>query len=839
MVDQSRIQQSIASVKSDIKQAHTILGARTKDISWWDEAIDNLIIEQNEQWIKINFRKYLLDNYGINALLVLSDNGLPIYAERSAEKVDTLGYLGFELSQLMPMVEHTQLASIVEPESVVSFITRDGELFLVALSAITPETVYEILPERKPRPTLVFFRKFSSELSIIETTNSLLDLSVSITAPTIDSEFPYIVVPLLDFQQRPVGYVKYLIELPGKKILQQAFYWSIPIILLCVFIGWYISQWFRVTISDVENITVKAALLKDSQQHFQNMADSAPVLIWETDAQAMISYANSRFKQLVGKQPTHEEPLFITDIISDEDQKVFNTFFQTIVDRKESQGHEFKVKDVNGKEHWLAMECSLHQYNSNKGCRYIFSASDITDRKEMEKHVWQQAHYDELTGLPNRNLFHDRLNKVLEASARRGNEFVVIFIDLDNFKNINDSLGHVAGDEVLQQTSERILDCLRDSDTVARLGGDEFVLLLTTDEEKSTFEGVAQRILRVLAVSFMIGNKEVYLSASIGLAIYPSDGNDAKSLMMNADTAMYRAKQKGRNQICYYTPEMNARLQAQLQMEVDLHQALKQDEFFLLYQPIVELISNKIIGAEALVRWRRSDGTIVSPDQFIPITEQTGIIKELGNKILYDACHKLKQWNDKGLDLSISVNLSPAQFHTSETRLQDYIKSLLDECSLAPSCLTLELTESLLIDESSDIIITLETLSEMGVKLAVDDFGTGYSALSYLRKFPVNILKIDRTFVNDIPSSKEDVALVKAIIAMAHSLDLIVLAEGIETVEQNKFLIEHSCSRGQGYLYGRPQTDDDFVALVQRFNKLPNNSINKSQPIPISRGKRF
>ncbi len=635
MVDKSRIQQSIASVEGHIKQARIILGARTKDISWWDETIDNLIIKKNEQWIISNFRKYLLDNYGINEVLVLSDNGSPIYAERGAEYVVAVDYLGFDLSQLLPMVEHTQLASMVEPESVVSFINRDGELFLVALSAITPETVYEVLPERKLRPTLALFRKFSSELSILTTTNSLLDLSVSITAPTVDSETPYIVVPLLDFKQHPVGYIHYRIELPGKKILQQAFSWSVPIISLCMFIGWYISQWFRVTISNVENITVKAALLKDSQQHFQNMADSAPVLIWETDTHAMISYANIRFRELLGKKPTQEDPLFITDLISDEDQKVFKTFFQTIIDKEESQGHEFKVKDVNDNEHWLAVECSLQQYSSNKGCRYIFSASDITDRKKMEKHVWQQAHYDELTGLPNRNLFHDRLNRVLEKSTRRGNEFVVIFIDLDNFKNINDSLGHVAGDEVLQQTSERILACLRDSDTVARLGGDEFVLLLTTDEEKTIFDRVAQRVLRELAVSFSIGNKEVYLSASIGLAIYPSDGKDAKSLMMNADTAMYRAKQKGRNQICYYTPELNARLQAQLQMEVDLHQALKQDEFFLLYQPIVELFSNKIIGAEALVRWRRSDGTIVSPDQFIPVTEQTGIIKELGNKILH------------------------------------------------------------------------------------------------------------------------------------------------------------------------------------------------------------
>jgi diguanylate cyclase (GGDEF)-like protein len=437
------------------------------------------------------------------------------------------------------------------------------------------------------------------------------------------------------------------------------------------------------------------------------------------------------------------------------------------------------------------------------------------------------AYYDTLTGLPNRRMFLARLDWALEHAKRHKQLCALLYIDLDRFKQINDSLGYRVGDSLLRAVAQKLEHCVRDSDTVARLvgkqslctlshlGGDEFTVLLFDMNQVEHAALVARRILRTMAEAFHVDNHELFLTPSIGIAVFPNDGEEIDTLLKNSDMAMSHAKQRGRNTFAFYSKEINARSSERLTLENQLRKALDREELTLHFQPKIDIASGQVCGAEALLRWQHPQLGMVPPAQFIPLAEEAGLINSIGEWALHAACAASKAWERARLGpLPIAVNVSSLQFQ--QRGFLQVIRRALESSGIEPQYLMLELTESTFMENVRDNLKTLHTIKEMGLKLSIDDFGTGYSSLSYLKRFPLDELKVDRSFVADIPADADSVAIVSAIIAMAHSLGLHVVAEGVEAEQQLTFLKEKACNTYQGYLYSKPVTDQEFRTLIRR-----------------------
>ncbi len=435
-------------------------------------------------------------------------------------------------------------------------------------------------------------------------------------------------------------------------------------------------------------------------------------------------------------------------------------------------------------------------------------------RQQAEERVRHLAHYDELTGLPNRTMFNQQLTRSLAQARRHDKPLAILFIDLDRFKNINDTLGHETGDRVLKEVADRLHGCLRESDTAGRLGGDEFVVLIEESPQPEHVAAVAQKILAAVARPFILDAQEFHLTASIGISTYPVDGADIHSLLKNADISMYRAKEQGKNNYQFYSAQMNVHTLERLALESNLRRALERNEFLLHYQPKIDIGSGRITGMEALVRWQQPARGLIPPAQFIPLAEETGLIVPIGEWVLKTACAQNKSWQEHGLPpLRVAVNLSARQFG-HETLLQD-VARVLTETGLDPAALELEITESMVMHNPERAVILLTKLKAMGIHLSIDDFGTGYSSLNYLKRFPIDSVKIDRSFIQDLPGDSDDAAITQAIIAMAHSLRLKVIAEGVETEEQLSFLRNHGCDEMQGNYFSKPLPENEFPACCR------------------------
>ncbi len=439
---------------------------------------------------------------------------------------------------------------------------------------------------------------------------------------------------------------------------------------------------------------------------------------------------------------------------------------------------------------------------------------DVSAARAMTLEMTHSFEHDFLTGLPNRALLNDRISQAITMAPRHQKQLAVLFLDLDGFKHINDSLGHPVGDMLLQSIAKRLVGCVRASDTVSRQGGDEFVVLLSEAEQWENAAIVAARMLIAVAETHFIDNHDLHVTTSIGVSVYPDDGEDAETLIKNADTAMYQAKENGRQSYQFFKPAMNVRAVERQSTEESLRLALERKEFLLLYQPKVNLRTGAITGAEALIRWKHPTRGEVSPAQFIPIAEESGLIRPIGDWVLREACQQARSWVDSGLpQTSMAVNVSAA-----ELRDETYVQRLyatLSQTGMDPRFLELELTESVLMKHAHSAAIILQALRRSGVQVALDDFGTGYSSLSYLRDFPIDALKIDQSFVSEVTSAGEDTSIVTAVISMARSLGLRVVAEGVETGEQLEFLRAHECDEGQGYFFSRPVPPEVFADLLR------------------------
>lgn len=475
---------------------------------------------------------------------------------------------------------------------------------------------------------------------------------------------------------------------------------------------------------------------------------------------------------------------------------------------------EFRLRCKDGSWKWtLARGMTVSRSKDGKPVRMIGTHTDITNRKTSEAQVTHLAHYDQLTGLPNRVLFLDRFRQDIKKAQRTGQTVTLMFLDLDKFKEVNDSLGHDMGDMLLKNVAQRLESCVRESDTVARMGGDEFTIILNDMNSQINIERIAQDILDKVTSPFHLADEVIHVSTSIGISNYPKDGSEVELLLKNADQAMYAAKEQGRNRFQYFTPTMQEEALKRMRLISDLWGALNDNQFRVYYQPIVDLATGAVYKAEALIRWQHPTRGLVSPDEFIPVAEDTGLIVDIGDWLFNEVANQTAKWKQHYPNLQVSVNKSPVQFRSVHDNCTNWIEQL-KLLGLSGESFIVEITEGLLLDARESVINQLNAFREAGMKVAIDDFGTGYSSLAYLRKFDIDFVKIDRSFTSNIIPNSSDMVLCEAIIEMSHKLGMQVIAEGVETHEQRDLLRNAGCDFAQGYLYSRPVTADQFESLL-------------------------
>jgi diguanylate cyclase (GGDEF)-like protein len=610
------------------------------------------------------------------------------------------------------------------------------------------------------------------------------------------------------------------------------------------------SFWLIFNAIIVSNLKTPYAALRKSEENFKRLFDNSEVSIWNEDF-SKVFYTLNKLRQegvtdleqyllnnqqlawelagMVKVLEVNEVTLRLFAAKSREDffGRISETFGENAIDvftkglhaiwgKKTVFRSEAIYNTLDGNEINCIISFQIPQ--TTEGFQSVpVTLVDITHRKQNEARIWHQGNFDALTGLVNRNLFYDRFPHALDIAQRKRTRVALLYLDLDGFKHVNDTLGHLVGDKLLQEASQRLISQMRKSDTVARLGGDEFAILLPENNSTYDIEVIANKILKNLAQPYHFEGRDSFVSASIGITIFPDDGNNTVNLMRKADSAMYRAKKKGRNQFQFFVQEMDDEAMRRKELEEALHIALDNGDFHLNYQPVINTETGCVDSAEALIRWQHTEKGMVPPGEFIPLAEEIGLIVPIGEWVLREACREAMTWSIvHKKPPSVAVNLSSRQFQSQN--IPELVKVVLLESGLPAERLILEITESLLFSDNDRTLNQLQAIRRLGVQLSIDDFGTGYSSLSYLKKFPVSYLKIDHSFIMNLPTISEDVALVNAILSMAQSLDLSVVAEGVETPAQAAFMLSTNCQYLQGYLYSKPLTNVDFIDYLRRYS---------------------
>ena len=542
---------------------------------------------------------------------------------------------------------------------------------------------------------------------------------------------------------------------------------------------------------------------------FEHMREAVMV----TDAEHHIIQANKAFERITGysaEEVIGQTPRLLSSGRQSPD--FYRNFFRNLEEQGEWRG-EIWNRRKNGDVYpqWLSVKAVYD--GDGRLSTYVSVFADITDIKNSERKLWQLAHHDALSNLPNRLLLNARLDHAMQRAHRTSTKLALLFIDLDRFKNINDSMGHQVGDELLRDVSRRLQSAVHEDDTVARLGGDEFVVLLEDIPDANVSRRIANRIIERLSDPVTVRGKSLVVTASIGISLYPEDGQDSETLLKNADAAMYQAKNLGRNRLAYYAPGLTHEVQQRLELEQELRDGISRKEFTLHYQPQFASSDGRLVAVEALLRWNHPQRGMVPPNEFIPIAEETGLIGELGCWVTETACNQAMQWRAEGSPMfTLAVNLSPYQLRGECT---ETLMAILERTGFDAEWFEFEVTESLLIEEGGFALQQLTEMRErLGMKIAMDDFGTGHSSLGQLKCLPIGKLKIDRSFISDLPGDANDAAIVKAVILMAHTLGLEVVAEGVETREQHRFLCQSGCDHLQGFLYGKPMPAEEISRLL-------------------------
>lgn len=579
-------------------------------------------------------------------------------------------------------------------------------------------------------------------------------------------------------------------------------------------------------LTDITDFKQAAMALEETEGRFRAMTESAMDIVSVLSRDAVILYQSPSVKHLLGFAPGEMIGKCQFDLVHRDDVARLRAAFDELLESGQmARPVEFRVRARDGG--WRILESIGKDCLNDPAVQgVIVNTRDVSERRAIQEHIQHLAFHDALTGLPNRSLIQDRISQAVTRAERGQHKLAVMFIDIDNFKNINDTLGHDAGDDLLREVARRLHDSVRGHDTIARQGGDEFIVLLDQLEGHQGATRVAQKILDAMRAAFLVGGTDQHVSGSIGISIFPEDGTDASTLLKNADTAMFHGKALGKNTYQFFTGQMNIAVKRRAVMESKLRAAVRDENFSLVYQPQIDLVSGEIVALEALVRWHSEDSGTMMPGEFIPLAEETGLINELGEWVLREACRQNRAWQDAGLSpRRMAVNLSAKQLN--DKGFVKMLVGILRETQMDPTHLELEITESQVMRQGEGSVMLLNELAEMGIHLSVDDFGTGYSSLSYLKRLPIGKLKIDQSFIRDITVDPNDTAIVVAIISMAKSLDLDVIAEGIETAGQLTLLRAKGCGVGQGYYFSVPLNAEDITLLLRRpsiFGSVPSTA---------------
>lgn len=559
--------------------------------------------------------------------------------------------------------------------------------------------------------------------------------------------------------------------------------------------------------------------LRISEERFRLATEGSNIDIWDSDIN---SNKVSFYKAPNGTGDYNEidEISKISSRIHPDDIEYVRKLFKDSINKRSPYVEcEFREKDKYGKYRWVLCKGKISWNNDGKTIRISGSNIDITERKKIEEKINYMAHYDALTGLANRTLLYDSFSAALDKAKANDKKLALLYIDIDNFKNVNDSLGHNYGNELLKNVSKKLLDCVSKVDIVSRLGGDEFSILLPFIKDNNEINKVLDKIMDMFKVPFVLNGQEFYISASIGIAVYPTDGQDITTMMKSSDTAMYSAKNSGKNKYAFFNTSMNNKVISRLKLENSIRRALEKSEFVVYYQPQMNLRTETISGVEALIRWENPSKGIISPIEFIPIAEETGLIVPIGEFVLKTACKQIRKWNDLGYkNLNMAVNFSARQF--KQNNLINSINNIISEEGVNPKNLEFEITETMVMEDIDNTVEILKDIKKSGIKISLDDFGIGYSSLNYLKELPIDVLKMDKEFVLDICENKKQAEIARTIISLAHNLDIEVVAEGVENVEILDLLKEYGCDKAQGYLFSKP-------VKPESIEKMFSNSILK------------
>lgn len=790
--DDIALEKSIAAVGTALQRRHAQMGANNADYGWWNDAVVNLDVALNEEWADINVGAYQFETYGIDLSLVVDRSNETTFARLDGEPaaIDAFEVLPGSLDVVLAQARDTD---VIEPETALGVLLfRDG-LALVAATIVTPYEPEEIdMPEG--RAVLVFAQQITQEM--LDDIAKPLPLSELRMLPPDAEVASEATAPVVSPAGELLAQLVWVPNQPGREFLRSVTpSLAAAIVVLIVFTA-AVLRHAREATSEIEA----------SEARFRDVADASSDWIWEVDTSLRFTFLSDRVALITGRTPEASLGLPLAELFHPgEADDRWQQHVDDLANWRPFRNVLSLSEDAEGIHRTVRLAGKPTFDRAGRPTGFRGTATDITAEMVASRRAKYLALHDPLTDLPNRELLGERLEQAISGVGRRRDMAALLLIDIDHFKDINDTLGHPTGDALLKEVAVRCAACVREVDTVARIGGDEFAIVQIGIKEPADVQLLARRLLELFQQPFEINGHEVLATISIGVALIPSDSSVPDKLLQLADIALYRAKEDGRNAVRFFEPEMDARLQRRRELERDLRLALARDELELYYQPKVSLLNDELSGVEALVRWNHPKKGLVPPGEFIGVAEETGLILQLGEWVLRTACRQAVAWPG----LQMAVNISPVQFRRSD--LIEVIKSALDETGLPPHRLEIEITESVLIQQTEVAAKLLKELKQMGVRIAMDDFGTGYSSLSYLHRFAFDKIKVDRSFIQSLGVEPAAAAIVRTVIGLASSLHMLSCAEGVETKEQLTRLRGEGCDEVQGFLFGRPVPAKEFA----------------------------